>query len=524
VSRILGSIRLRLGIILVFLSALVVLSAITGLNVITVRNGGEELFNVATAQSAQAYQLAVLANSLANAQTDAERTNISKLLSTGVDTFDANQKLFRDEDLSRGTVQTSNTEAFNALDRADKQWANYRDLLLRYLESIDTALLPRINTQATAVFVYTSEFSEAVDLLINAAFEAASRTFVVLLIATVISLGISLVLLVQIARSLNRLTTAAQAYAHGRYETRVDVRTLSEVAQVGRVLNNMADAVAIREADLKDLNQALEKRVQDRTEDLRKARDEALTASRLAQQSARLKGEFLSTMSHELRTPLNAIEGFTSIMLSNMGIDLNPRAKTMVERISANSKRLLGLINDFLDLSRIESGRLDLVKSPVVVDSLVQRWVSQVNVLAEQKQLMFNAELDPQMPTVMLGDEEALTKIVINLLSNAFKFTHNGAIRLHISPQVEGQYAIEVHDSGIGIPPHAREYIFEEFRQVDGSSKRKYGGTGLGLAIVQKLARAMGGTVTLQSELGIGSTFTVTLPLEKAIVSEGISL
>jgi signal transduction histidine kinase len=147
-----------------------------------------------------------------------------------------------------------------------------------------------------------------------------------------------------------------------------------------------------------------------------------------------------------------------------------------------------------------------------------------VQVLADQKKLAFTVEIDPQMPATILGDEEALSKIVINLLSNAFKFTHDGGVSLQISSQGDGQFTIEVRDSGIGIPPHAREYIFEEFRQVDGSSKRKYGGTGLGLAIVQKLARALGGTVSLQSELGVGSTFTVTLPLEIASVSEGISI
>jgi signal transduction histidine kinase len=523
VNRIFGSIRWRLGLILVFLSTLVVLSAITGLYAISVRNNGEELFNVADSQGAQAYQLAVLANSLSNAKKDDERASIRTLLKVSIDKFEANQKSFRDGDLSQGTVQIVNTEAINALDRTDQQWANYHDLLERYVSTIDTTLLPKINTQATAVFVYTSEFSQAVDVLINSAFERAAQTFIAVLVATVIVLAISFGLLLQIARALNRLTKAAQSYAHGQYEARVNTRTLTEAAKVGQALNSMAEAVSAREADLKEMNQVLEKRILERTEDLRKARDEAVAASRLAHESARLKSEFLSTMSHELRTPLNAIEGFTSIMLSNMGIDLNPRAKTMIERISANSKRLLALINDFLDLSRIESGRLDLVKSPIAMDNLLQRWVSQVNVLAEQKKLAFIVEIDPQMPDVVLGDEEALTKIVVNLLSNAFKFTQNGSVSLRISPQAD-RFAIEVRDSGIGIPSHAREYIFEEFRQVDGSSKRKYGGTGLGLAIVQKLARAMGGIVTVQSELTVGSTFTVTLPLEQAAVNEGISI
>jgi signal transduction histidine kinase len=250
-----------------------------------------------------------------------------------------------------------------------------------------------------------------------------------------------------------------------------------------------------------------------RSEELRQARDEAVAASRLAQENSRLKSEFLSTMSHELRTPLNAIEGFTSIMLSGMGIELEPKARNMVERVSANSKRLLALINDFLDLSRIESGRMELVNQPISPTKLVDKWKTQVGVLAEQKKLEFVIEIDPQLPPEILGDEDALSKIAVNLLSNAFKFTSQGQVSLNLARQEE-TWSIEVTDTGIGIPPHAREYIFEEFRQVDGSSKRQFGGTGLGLAIVQKLARLMGGNVSLKSEMGKGSTFTVVLPLQ----------
>ena len=218
-------------------------------------------------------------------------------------------------------------------------------------------------------------------------------------------------------------------------------------------------------------------------------------------------------MSHELRTPLNAIEGFTSIMLSGMGIELSPKAEDMVKRVSANSKRLLHLINDFLDLSRIESGRLELVKSPISPSTMARRWQSEVGVLAEEKGIDFALNVDPQLPQTILGDEDALSKIAINLLGNAFKFTQQGQVALDLQ-RVNGDWTITVSDTGIGIPTHAREYIFEEFRQVDGSSKRLYGGTGLGLSLVQKLTRAMGGNVTLESEVGKGSTFTITLPLE----------
>jgi signal transduction histidine kinase len=236
-------------------------------------------------------------------------------------------------------------------------------------------------------------------------------------------------------------------------------------------------------------------------------------AKRIADENSRLKSEFLSTMSHELRTPLNAIEGFTSIMLSGMGVELSEHAEGMVKRVSSNSKRLLHLIDDFLDLSRIEAGRLELVKTPLSPHELTSKWQREVGILAEEKGLEFVASVSPDMPPMIMGDEGALSKIAINLLGNAFKFTQQGRVVLDLKRD-GSNWMISVTDTGIGIPPHAREYIFDEFRQIDGSSKRLYGGTGLGLSVVQKLARAMGGSVTLQSEVGNGSTFVVALPLE----------
>jgi signal transduction histidine kinase len=237
-------------------------------------------------------------------------------------------------------------------------------------------------------------------------------------------------------------------------------------------------------------------------------------AKRLAEENSRLKSEFLSTMSHELRTPLNAIEGFTSVVLRRMGgAEFNQKTEDYLTRVHSNSRRLLSLINDFLDLSRVEAGRLELASQPFDPAQLARRWQSEIGVLAEKKGLTFDCQIAPDLPTPMYGDEEAISKVAINLLSNAIKFTEQGGVSLHIS-HTPTEWEITVSDTGIGIPPHAREFVFEEFRQVDQSSRRKYGGTGLGLAIVQKYTRSMGGSVSLKSEVGQGSTFVVTLPLK----------
>ena len=237
-------------------------------------------------------------------------------------------------------------------------------------------------------------------------------------------------------------------------------------------------------------------------------------ANRIAQENARLKSEFLATMSHELRTPLNAVEGFTSIMLNGMGgATYNASTERYLTKVQANSKRLLSLINDFLDLSRIESGRLEIARLPFNPTQLARKWQTELSVLAEQKHLALTVDIPADMPTTLYGDEESISKIAINILGNAIKFTDSGSVSLTLGHH-DGHWTFSVHDTGIGIPPHAREYIFDEFRQVDQTSKRRFGGSGLGLAIVQKMLRAMHGTVTVQSELGQGSTFTVTLPAQ----------
>ncbi|MFN8376033.1 MAG: ATP-binding protein [Anaerolineae bacterium] len=246
---------------------------------------------------------------------------------------------------------------------------------------------------------------------------------------------------------------------------------------------------------------------------------ELMRANALIRETTRLKSEFMATMSHELRTPLNAIRGFTSIMLEGMGGEVDDEAVHMLSRINSNGERLLNLINDVLDIAKIEAGRLELVNEPLQPRQMVEQWRAQMSVLAEQKGVDFEVHVDPALPETLYGDGQRITQIAVNLLGNAFKFTTQGTVKLDVQQQAD-KWTIRVSDTGIGIPPHALNYIFEEFRQVDGSSKRQYGGTGLGLAIVRNLCRTMDGNILVSSELGKGSVFTVILPLRTELASE----
>ncbi|MEM9952369.1 MAG: ATP-binding protein [Chloroflexota bacterium] len=233
-------------------------------------------------------------------------------------------------------------------------------------------------------------------------------------------------------------------------------------------------------------------------------------ANAQAKEATRLKSEFLSTMSHELRTPLNAIIGYSGIITSGIAGDVDERAQGMVKRIQDSGQHLLMLINNVLDISKIEAGRLTIVKDKTDIHELVASVEEQLQVLADEKSLTLNVDVSSAVPTYLMIDSERVKQIIINLLSNAIKFTEEGTVSLTVDWK-DHRLDIDVSDTGIGIPAHSLDYIFDEFRQVDGSSTRTTGGTGLGLAIVRKFTEAMDGQVSVRSTLNQGTTFNVVI-------------
>lgn len=257
-----------------------------------------------------------------------------------------------------------------------------------------------------------------------------------------------------------------------------------------------------------------EERIQRANADLLEANAALDTARANAVEAARLKSDFLATMSHELRTPLNAIIGYTDILLAGMLGELSDDQRDYQHRIMRNAETLLSLINDLLDLSKIEAGRLEINNQPFNLQTWMDDIVMQIEGLAAEKNLRFTHNIDPRLPKTLNGDEGRLRQIAINLLSNAIKFTNNGEVNFDLRKETNAVWKLVVRDTGIGIPSHMQETIFDEFRQVDGTSSREFGGTGLGLAIVRKLALRMGGNVRLHSSVGEGSTFSILLPLD----------
>jgi signal transduction histidine kinase len=239
------------------------------------------------------------------------------------------------------------------------------------------------------------------------------------------------------------------------------------------------------------------------------------------QQANRVKTEFFGNMNHELRTPMSAIIGYTEMLIDGGYGPMNDQALDSLHRIKRNAVELLGQINTMLDLSQIEADRLLLDPQSFLFHELIATVSEAIQPLAEQKGLTWNVTVDDSVPRIMVGDWVRLRQILVNLLGNAAKFTWTGglALRCRIEPEAHlpryhGPAVVyEVADTGIGIAHDQLEIIWDAFRQVDGSESRPYGGTGLGLTIVQRLVALMGGSVTVASELGQGTTFTVMVPL-----------
>ena len=243
-----------------------------------------------------------------------------------------------------------------------------------------------------------------------------------------------------------------------------------------------------------------------------KARQQAETDRKRAEEADKAKSQFLANMSHELRTPLNAIIGYDEAMLGGMAGTFNQQQTKLLTNIQVNSRRLLALINDILDLSKVEAGALEVFSSPMSPRKVVTETIDSLSGLAYQKNIALEMYFDDSVPEIILSDSKKIQQILVNLISNAIKFTSQGGVYIDVRLLDKSNWQFTVRDTGLGIAQEAQQYIFEPFRQVDNTDTRAHKGTGLGLAIVKRLTESLNGTIALASAPGQGAAFTVTLP------------
>jgi signal transduction histidine kinase/CheY-like chemotaxis protein/CHASE3 domain sensor protein len=288
-----------------------------------------------------------------------------------------------------------------------------------------------------------------------------------------------------------------------------------ELEEQSRALKQSQHELEQQQAELEQTNSHLEEQAAEleaQRDELARANDLIENKAQEVQRASRYKSDFLANMSHELRTPLNSALILSKLLADNPRGNLTDEQVKFARTIHSSGNDLLTLINDILDLSKIEAGHIEIRNEPFAVEHMLKGLIALFQPIAEEKGLAFEVVTAPDAPAMLDSDRLRIEQVVKNLLSNAFKFTERGRVVLTMSPAAEGGLAIEVADSGIGIPAEQQERIFEAFQQADGTISRKFGGTGLGLSISLELARLLGGSISVSSQVGKGSTFVLTLP------------
>ena len=322
--------------------------------------------------------------------------------------------------------------------------------------------------------------------------------------ALAVGIGLAALLWRSLLRAIAQLGDSVRRVGAGDLGAQVPDLGPGELGALGTAFNDMTRQLSRVHGELETHRATLEQKVAERTIELEAARNEA-------QRANQSKSAFLANMSHEIRTPMTAILGYADLLLDEE-MQLGDEPRRLLEIVRRNGGHLLDVLNDILDLSKIESGRIEVERIPTSLVHVVSEIASLMRVRADEKGIALDLAFDTPVPSEVLSDPTRVRQAVVNLVGNAIKFTERGSVRVSLRYEREREQAcLEVRDTGIGIAPEKRAALFRPFEQADSSITRRFGGTGLGLAITKRIANLLGGDCRVESEPGRGSTFTFTL-------------
>ena len=389
-----------------------------------------------------------------------------------------------------------------------------RDLVVATSTAVIVTRPVRLEKEVIGYLAIKASTGEIHTRIIRSLIVSASVFLVCIFTGALLAVRLAAVL----AGPIMRLANTADAISRGNdYQVRAQKDVSDETGVLIDAFNRMLDQIEARETQLEQHRNNLEKEVARRTEDLVRVNRELTLAKERAEEVARLKSEFLANMSHEIRTPMNGIIGMTELALET---PLNDVQRDYLHTVRISSESLLNIINDILDLSKVEAGKLRLDRAEFDLDEVVQEALRTLAVPAHHKGLELLYENTIGSGLSLVGDPARLRQVLVNLLGNAVKFTDSGQVEVTVREVVRKNEEIVLHfsvaDTGIGLSEEWKTRIFDAFVQIDGSNTRRYGGTGLGLAICSRLIGLMDGRIWVDSEVGQGSTFHFTATLSTA--------